>query len=116
MKGAYDDLLTEGWDSACEHMPDDYADEIQALLMSYQHGKQPQCDADLDGSDRLKAIEARWEARTKYARQRHGQPSFDAPLIDWYHEYQYRRQHPFWYEREYRVDADGNLIHLEVRQ
>ena len=33
MKGAYDDLSQEHWDSACDNMPQEYVDEIVAKTL-----------------------------------------------------------------------------------
>ena len=98
----YDDLSSETtWTSDNEHMPQDYLDGVLAQINRYQSGKR-------DDFDELKALQGRIWARDM---PRFGQPAFDAPLADWYREYQYRINHPFWYEREYHYTDDGTLIH-----
>lgn len=99
------------WDRACEDMPQEYLDAIIAQMLPPKRPL-PKTDADLDGSDKLKAIEGRLMGRKL---PRFGQPSFDAPLVEWYHEYRYRNAHPHWYEREYYYTEDGIEIH-ERRQ
>ena len=32
MQGQYDDLPQESWDSACEHMPQDYLDNVMTQI------------------------------------------------------------------------------------
>ena len=88
-------------------IPQEYFDEIMpSLLPPKRH--EPQTDGELDGSDELKAIQGRLAGREM---PRFGQPSMDAPLVEWYREYQFRNANPFWYEREYRRAEDGTLIH-----
>ena len=107
MTGAYDDLSQEMWNSADDNMPQDYLDSVLARIMPPKRPL-PKTDAELDGSDKLHAIEARWKARQM---PRFGQPSFDAPLVEWYLEYRYRNLHPLWHENEYHFMKDGTLIH-----
>lgn len=111
MQGRYDDLSQETWNSADDNMPQDYLQGVLAQIKAIQPARRlPKTDAELDGSDKLHAIEARWKAREM---PRNGQPSFDAPLIEWYHEYYFRSRHPLWYEKEYYFIADGEMIHRE---
>ena len=107
MKGAYDDLSQEAWNSADDNMPQEYLNAIVAQMLPPKRPL-PKTDTDLDGSDELHAVEGRLAGR-KWPR--FGQPSFDAPLVEWYLEYRYRNEHPFWYEQEYRFNDDGDLIH-----
>ena len=102
----YDDLSQESWGRADNDIPQDYLDAILAQCTPKR--REPQNDADLDGSDRLHAIEGRWQGRKQ---PRFGQPSFDAPLIEWYREYHFRLMHSSWYEREYYYTDDGEEIH-----
>lgn len=71
-----------------QEIPQDYLDEVMAQINALQHPK-PRPTDYLDSFQRISAIEARNEARQ---RPREGQPSFDAPLIDWYREHQLRTQ------------------------
>ena len=108
MTGRYDDLSQEMWNSADANMPQDYLDAVLAQIMPPK--RTVQTDADLDGSDKLKAIKGRLAGRQM---PRFGQPTFDAPLVEWYHEYQYRNRNPLWYEREYYYSDDGKEIHAK---
>lgn len=112
MTGRFDDLPQESWDSACEHMPTDYADEVQTLFKRYQPlNREPKTDAEVkELGYELNVIETKLDARRL---PRFGQPSFDAPLVDWYREFKFRRLHPLWYEREYRYSDDGELVHAK---
>ena len=92
---------------ADSNMPQDYLGVILAQITPKR--REPKTDADLDGSDKLHAIEGRLQGRKQ---PRFGQPSFDAPLIEWYREYQFRLRNPYWYEREYHYTDDGELIHF----
>lgn len=108
MKGRYDDLSQESWDSACDNMPQDYLDTIVSQTMPRKR-RLPTTDAELKANgEELHAIEGRLMGREM---PRHGQPSFDAPLVEWYREYLFRRKHPLWYEREYHCTDDYTLIH-----
>lgn len=102
----YDDLPQESWGRADSDMPQEYLNGILAQCTPKR--REPKTDAELDGSDRLKAIEGRLMGRKQ---PRFGQPDFDAPLIEWYREYQFRHMNPYWYEREYHYTDDGTLIH-----
>lgn len=93
------------WGVADDNMPQEYLDWI--LAQCKQKRREPLTDDDLDGSDELKALEGRLAGKKQ---PRHGQPSFDAPLIEWYREYQYRMKHPFWFADEYYYTEDGTLI------
>ena len=95
-----------GWGRADSDMPQEYLNGILAQCTPKR--REPKTDAELDGSDRLHAIEGRLQGRKQ---PRFGQPDFDAPLIEWYREYQFRRMNPYWYEREYHYADDGTLIH-----
>lgn len=95
------------WGRADSDMPQDYLDGVLAQIMPPKR-RIPKTDADLDGSDKLKAIQGRLWGREM---PRFGQPSFDAPIVEWYHEYQFRNTHPFWYEKEYQFLDDGTWIH-----
>ena len=109
MQGRYDDLAQETWNSADDNMPQDYLHDVLAQIKAIQPARHlPATDAELDGSDKLHAIEARCQARKM---PRNGQPSFDAPLVEWFHEYRLRNRNPLWFENEYRYTDDGNLIH-----
>lgn len=107
----YDDLSSETtWTSDNEHMPQDYLDAIVAQTMPRKR-REPTTDAELIANgDKLKAIEGRLMGREL---PRFGQPSFNAPLIEWYREYQFRRSNPFWYEDEYHYLDDGTRIHAK---
>ncbi len=107
MAGRYDDLSQETWSSADENMPQEYLDAVLVQIMPAKR-REPKTDADLDGSDKLHAIEGSLQGKQM---PRFGQPSFDAPLVEWYREYQYRNRNPLWYEREYHYTDDGTLIH-----
>ena len=111
MARTIDDFAQETWGRADNDMPQEYLQGVLAQIKAIQPARHlPITDAELDGSDKLHAIEARWQAREM---PRNGQPIFDAPLVEWYHEYQFRNRHPLWYEKEYRYTADGNLIHTK---
>lgn len=111
MQGRYDDLSQETWGRADNDMPQEYLQGVLAQIKAIQPARHsPKTDAELDGSDKLHAIEARWQAREM---PRNGQPTFDAPLVEWYHEYQFRNRHPLWYEKEYRYTDNGELIHTK---
>ena len=98
----YDDLSTETtWTSDNDRMPQEYLDGVMAQINAIQPGKR-------DTFDELKAIEGRIWGRKM---PRFGQPAYDAPLTEWYREYQYRISHPFWYEREYHFLDDFTCIH-----
>ncbi|MBR0060708.1 MAG: hypothetical protein IJP68_04425 [Selenomonadaceae bacterium] len=104
-----DDFPQETWGRADNDMPQDYLQGVLAQIKAIQPARHsPKTDAELDGSDKLHAIEARWKAREM---PRNGQPSFDAPLVEWYREYQFRNRHPLWYEKEYHYTDNGKLIH-----
>lgn len=60
--------------------------------------------------EEIHALEGRMAGRKM---PRFGQPSFDAPLVDWYREYQFRTDNPFWWESEYYYLDDGTLIHAK---
>lgn len=107
MKGRYDDLSQEMWGVADDDIPQDYLKAIVAQTLPPKR-REPVSDSDLDGSDKLKAIWARLKGREM---PRFGQPSFDAELVEWYREYQFRNKHPLWYESEYHFLDDGTLIH-----
>ena len=107
MTGRYDDLSQEMWNSADDNIPKEYLDAIVAQTMPRKRPL-PKTDADLDGSDKLKAIEGRLSGRKL---PRFGQPSFDAPLVEWYIEYRYREANPFWIQKEYHWTEDGKEIH-----
>lgn len=116
MTGAYDDLSQEMWNSADDNMPQDYLDSVLAQIILPKRPL-PKTDSDLDSDERFIAKCLRRKANTRFVGQalkdmpRFGQPSFDAPLVDWYHEYRYRNLHPLWYTNEYRYTDDGTLIH-----
>lgn len=93
------------WGRADSDMPQEDLNRI--LKQCTPSRRVPITDDELDGSDELKAIEARWAGRKQ---PRRGQPSFDAPLIEWYREYQYRTKHPFWFYDEYYYTEDGTLV------
>lgn len=93
--------------NSADYIPQEYWDEIIPQLMPPKR-REPISDSDLDGSDKLKAIWTRLKGREM---PRFGQPSFDAPLVEWYREYQFRNKHPLWYESEYHFLDDGTLIH-----
>ena len=83
------DLSTElFWGSADENMPQEYLDGVMAQINAIQPAKPRPADY-LDSFQRIEAIRTRNEARQ---RPREGQPSFDAPLIEWYREHQLRTQ------------------------
>lgn len=108
MQGQCDDLSQETWGRADNEMSQDYLQGVLAQIKAIQPLRHsPKTDTDLDGSDKLHAIEARIKAREM---PRNGQPNFDAPLIEWYHEYQFRNRHPFWHEKKYYYTDDGKLI------
>lgn len=107
MKGRYDDLSQEMWGVADDDIPQDYLKAIVAQTLPPKR-REPVSDSDLDGSDKLKAIWTRLKGREM---PRFGQPSFDAELVEWYREYQFRNKHPLWYESEYHFLDDGTLIH-----
>ena len=111
-----DEFDQEHWDSACDNMPQEYLENLMAQINAIQPGRKylPMTDADLDGSDKLKAMEARINGRK---RPRWGQPDEDAPLVEWYHEYRYRFiDHPLWFEQEYYYTDDGEEIHFRPTQ
>lgn len=109
MTGRYDDLSQEMWGRADADMPQEYLDAVLVQIMPPK--RTVRTDADLDGSDKLHAIEGRLQGKQM---PRFGQPNFDAPLVEWYHEYKYRSKNPLWWEREYYYTDDGKEIH-EVR-
>lgn len=103
----YEDLSQESWGRADTDMPQEYLNGI--LVQITPKRREPKTDAELKAyGDELKAIEGRLQGRKQ---PRFGQPDFDAPLIEWYREYQFRRMNPYWYEREYHYTDDGILIH-----
>lgn len=112
MTGRYDDLSQEMWGVADDFMPQDYLAGVMAQINAIQPARRPspKTDADLDGSDKLKALEGRLAGREM---PRFGQPSFDAPLVEWYHEYHYRLKYPLWWQREYHWTDDGEEIHAK---
>lgn len=77
-------FLQEHWDSACENMPEEYLNEVVAMMMPKR--KSP---PHLDSIQKIVAVRTKLEAR-EYPRP--GQPAFDAPLEDWYREYSRRNQ------------------------
>ena len=85
-------------------MPQDYLEAVLAKIMPPK--RTVKSDADLDGSDKLHAIEGRSAGRQM---PRFGQPNFDAPLVECYHEYQYRNRNPLWYECEYHYTDVGEI-------
>ena len=104
----YDDLSQETLGRADSDMPQDYLDGILAQCTPKR--REPQNDAEVKAyGEELHAIEGRLMGRKQ---PRFGQPSFDAPLIEWYREYRYRLLNPLWYEREYHYTDDGELIHF----
>ena len=106
-----DDLPQETWGRADDNMPQDYLQGVLAQIKAIQPAwREPTTNAELDGSDKLHAIETRWQARKM---PRNGQPPFDAPLVEWFHEYHFRNRNPFWFENEYRYADNGNLIHAK---
>ena len=110
MKSAYDDLSQETWGRADSDIPQDYISAIVAQTMPRKR-REPITDAELIANgDELKAIAGRIMGREL---PRFGQPNFDAPLVEWYREYQFRRNNPFWYEDEYHYLDDGTRIHAK---
>lgn len=85
MKGAYDDLTQETWGRADADMPQEYLDAILAQCTP----KRPQPADHLDSIQQVIAVEAKMRGRRN---PRKGQPSFNAPLIEWYRENQVRNQ------------------------
>lgn len=112
MVGGYDDLGQEHWDSACEHMPEEYAAEVQAKLKRYQPlNREPKSDEEVkELGYELNVLETRIAARKM---PRFGQPDYEAGLLEWYQEYRYRRKKPLWYEEEYHYTDEGKVIHAK---
>ena len=88
MKGRYDDLGQESWDSACDNMPRDYLDDVMAQINAIQPAKPRPADC-LDSIQQCIAADAKIFGR-QFPRE--GQPAFDAPLTEWYREYKFRQK------------------------